>query len=118
LPLWHGLAGVDTNAYYYEQITDDSGSGATLGAFRAKTAGLGPALSFVYNVAGHDTVGELKWLHETQAGNRLQGNEGWLKAVYEFPFPDARPAHRAALCAGPALMYATGGRHDDRPDPA
>ena len=36
-PWQGGLAGVGLNLFYYEQVTDDSGAGATLGAFRGKT---------------------------------------------------------------------------------
>ena len=44
-PLFGGLAGVGANGYWYEQVTGDSGAGATFGSFKARTAGLGPALS-------------------------------------------------------------------------
>jgi hypothetical protein len=27
---------------------------------------------------------ELKWLHETETQNRMQGNAGWLKVVYKL----------------------------------
>jgi hypothetical protein len=84
LPLWRGLTGIGLTAYYYRQVSDDSGAGATLGAFRAKTVGLGPVVSYVRKIDGHDTIWELKWLHETQTENRMQGNAGWLKVVYKF----------------------------------
>ncbi len=84
LPWQGGLAGVGLSAYYYKQVSDDSGPGANLGAFRAKSEGLGPVLSYAHKIGGHDTVWELKWLHETDTVDRLQGNIGWLKAVYKF----------------------------------
>jgi hypothetical protein len=82
---WHqGIAGLGLSAYFYQQLSGDSGSGATLGAFKAKTVGLGPALSYVHKIAGHDTVWELKWLHEIETEKRMQGDVGWLKAVYKW----------------------------------
>jgi hypothetical protein len=84
LPLWQGLAGAGLTGYYYQQVSDDSGSGATLGAFRGKSVGLGPVLSYVRKIGGHDMICELKWLHETQTENRMQGNAGWLKVVYKL----------------------------------
>jgi hypothetical protein len=43
-PLFGGLSGVGVNAYWYEQVTGDSGSGASFGDFKGRTAGLGPVL--------------------------------------------------------------------------
>jgi hypothetical protein len=83
-PLWGGLAGVGLNFFYYQQISDDSGAGASLGAFRGKTLGLGPAASFVTKVGGHDLLSELKWIHENATENRLQGDTVWLKVAYKF----------------------------------
>ena len=83
-PLAGGLAGVGLSAYYYQQTSGDSGSGATLGDFKGMTTGLGPVVSYVRKVGGHDTIVELKWLHETATENRLQGNIVWLKAVFKF----------------------------------
>jgi hypothetical protein len=83
-PWLGGLAGVGVSAYYYQQVTGDSGSGATLGAFKGKTTGLGPVVSYAKKIGGHDTVFELKWLHELETDNRLEGDIVWLKAVYKF----------------------------------
>jgi hypothetical protein len=82
--MFGGLAGLGFSAYYYEQVSGDSGSGATYGDFKAKTAGLGPAFSFVSKVGGKDTVLEAKWLHETDTRNRLKGDVAWLKAVMKW----------------------------------
>lgn len=83
-PWQGGLVGLGLNAFYYQQVTDDSGSGATLGGFRGKTLGLGPVASFVTKVGGHDTIAELKWLHENATEKRLQGDTVWLKVLYKF----------------------------------
>jgi hypothetical protein len=83
-PLNGGLAGVGLSAYYYKQVTGDSGSGATLGNFKGETTGLGPVVSYVSKIGAHDVISELKWLHEFETENRLKGDIVWLKAVYKF----------------------------------
>jgi hypothetical protein len=83
-PVQGGLAGVGISAYDYQQVTPDTGSGATLGAFEAKSIGLGPVLSYITKIAGHDTTFEVKWLHEAETEDRLEGNIFWLKALTKF----------------------------------
>ena len=83
-PLFGGLAGAGVSAYYYKQITADSGGGATLGDFKGKTVGIGPVVSFVTKILDRDTIFELKWLHEVETENRLEGDIVWLKVVYKF----------------------------------
>lgn len=83
-PFAGGLAGAGVNAFYYKQVTDDSGAGATFGAFRAKTVGLGPALSYIRKLDGADFMAELKWLHESGTEKRLKGDSWFLKAMLKF----------------------------------
>ena len=78
------LVGAGVSAYYYQQVSDDSGSGATLGAFKGRTIGLGPAISYARKVSGCDTITELKWLNEVETKNRLDGDIVWLKAVLKL----------------------------------
>jgi hypothetical protein len=83
-PWQAGLVGLGLNGYYYQQVTGDSGSGATLGDFKGKTFGIGPVASLVTKVGGRDLIAELKWVHETSTTNRLQGDLAWLKVLYKF----------------------------------
>ena len=83
-PWLGGLAGVGLSPYYYQQVTGDSGSGATLGSFKGQTVGLGPVISYISKIGTHDAIAELKWLHELETENRLKGDIVWLKAVYKF----------------------------------
>ncbi len=83
-PLAGGLAGAGVSGFYYEQVTGDSGSGATFGDFKAKSVGAGPALSYVSKLGGHDLIAELKWLHEFETRNRLEGDTVFLKVVMKF----------------------------------
>jgi hypothetical protein len=83
-PAFGGLAGVGVSGYYYQQVTGDSGSGATLGDFEGKSVGIGPVVSYAGKVASHDVVAEFKWLHETDTEKRLQGDILWLKVVFKL----------------------------------
>jgi hypothetical protein len=83
-PLAGGLAGVGVNAYWYEQISGDSGSGATFGDFKGRTAGVGPVLSYARKIGKTDMIAEVKWLHEAETRKRLEGDYVWLKVVFKF----------------------------------
>lgn len=83
-PLWGGLAGVGISGFYYNQITGDSGAGATFGDFKAKTIGAGPVISFVKKVGTTDIMGELKWLHEFSTTRRVEGDTLFLKVMTKF----------------------------------
>ena len=87
LPLFGGFAGVGANAFYYQQITGDSGSGARLGDFEGRTIGVGPVLSFATKVGRSkttDLVAELKWLPELDVAKRLKGDTIWFKLALVF----------------------------------
>lgn len=83
-PWMGGLAGVGLTGFWYEQVGGDSGSGATLGAFEARDIGVGPVISFIGKVSGHDLLAELKWLHEFETKNRLEGDVAFFKLLYKF----------------------------------
>jgi hypothetical protein len=80
LPFAGGLIGLGANAFYYQQITGDSGSGALLGEFESRTAGVGPVLSYVRPI-GETTqlLAEVKWLPELDVDKRLKGDFVWFK---------------------------------------
>lgn len=83
-PWLGGVFGVGLSAYDYQQVTGDSGSGANLGSFMGESIGLGPVFSYIGKIAEHDTIWEVKWLHEVKTQNRLTGNILWLKGVVKF----------------------------------
>ncbi len=84
LPVGPGFLGLGFNAFYYDQITGDSGSGATLGDFEGQTVGVGPVLTYILPVGENSFVTELRWLPELSTRKRLEGDYVWLKAVYQF----------------------------------
>jgi hypothetical protein len=79
LPLFGGVIGVGVNFFYYQQISGDSGSGATLGDFKGRTIGIGPVLSYAMKIWKKDLVAEVKWLPEIDVKNRLEGDYIWFK---------------------------------------
>lgn len=60
--------------YYYDQITGDSGKGAILGPFEGQVAAIGPNMTYNFVAAGLPVSTSLRWLHEFDATNRLQGD--------------------------------------------
>ncbi len=81
-PLGKGLAGAGLTGYYYDQVTGDSGSGATFGDFESKVSGAGPVFSYTSKVGGHSLIAELKWVHEFSAERRPEGDTVFLKVLY------------------------------------
>ena len=84
LPLGSGFANIGAEAWYFDQVTCDSGAGATLGCFKGRTAGIGPALGYIQPIGHQKLILELKWLPELDTKNRLNGDYIWLKMVYKF----------------------------------
>ena len=85
LPVGKGLMTLGAEGFYFQQVSCDSGSGATLGCFKGRTTGLGPVLGYIQPFSKTESlVLEFKWLFEMDVKNRLDGDYIWLKAVYKF----------------------------------
>ncbi|CAN5798177.1 transporter [soil metagenome] len=84
LPLGKGLLGIGATGFWFEQVTGDSGSGATLGDFEGRTAGVGPVLSYILPMGKRSLAAELKWLPELDTKNRLEGDYIWFKFGMTF----------------------------------
>lgn len=84
LPFMGGAIGVGANGFYYQQVTRDSGSGATLGDFEGRTVGVGPVVSYITKLLGKDLVAEVKWLPELSVKHRLEGDYIWFKLGTAF----------------------------------
>ncbi len=83
-PLGSGFANVGAEAWYFEQVSCDSGAGAKLGCFKGRTSGLGPVLGYIQPIGQQKLIFEFKWLAELDTKNRLNGDYLWLKMVYKF----------------------------------
>jgi len=84
LPLCGGFVGVGANAFYYDQITGDSGSDALLGDFKGMTCGVGPVLSYVRQIGKTQLLAEIKWLPELDVDKRMEGDYIWFKFGFLF----------------------------------
>jgi hypothetical protein len=84
IPVGKGLMTFGLEAFYYDQLTGDSGSGATLGDFKGMTTGVGPLIGYIKPMGKQNLVLEAKWLTELDTKNRVEGDMIWLKAVYKF----------------------------------
>jgi hypothetical protein len=64
--------------YWYQQITGDSGAGATLGPFKSRVGGIGPQIGYIFPVGDMQGYLNLKGYKEFSAENRPEGWNVWL----------------------------------------
>jgi hypothetical protein len=79
--------------YFYNQLSGDSGSGARLGAFESRVAGIGPQIGFFFPLAGQQGYLNFRGYYEFDAKNRLDGWTGWITLFIEPP--EKKSAHSA-----------------------
>jgi hypothetical protein len=84
IPVGKGFMTLGVEAFYYDQLTGDSGAGATLGDFKGMTSGVGALIGYIKPMGKQNLVLEAKWLTELDTENRVEGDIIWLKAVYKF----------------------------------
>jgi hypothetical protein len=70
-----GMAG-----YYYQQVTDDEMNGTKVHDNKGRVAAFGPAVKYDYKNMSFS----LKYLFETAAENRPEGDNLWFKFTYAF----------------------------------
>ncbi|MEH2469309.1 hypothetical protein V1281_001440 [Nitrobacteraceae bacterium AZCC 2161] len=75
--------------YYFQQITDDSGAGATLGGFRSRIAGVGPQIGFLFPVGDVQGYVNVKAYKEFAAEHRPEGWNAWLTFAISPKAPEA-----------------------------
>ena len=83
-PIGKVLLGVGVTGYWYQQVEGDSGSGAFLGPFKARTNGIGPAFTIIHPIGSHNLIAEFKWVRELGVRNRPEGDSFILKAMMTF----------------------------------
>jgi hypothetical protein len=78
------LLGIGANGFLYQQVTGDSGSGATLGGFEGRSVGVGPVLTFI-RIKGKSALSvQVKWLPELDTERHLNGDWVWASVGYKF----------------------------------
>jgi hypothetical protein len=64
--------------YFYNQLSGDSGSGAVLGDFKSRVAGIGPQIGYFFPVGGQNWYVNLRGYYEFNARNRPEGWNAWV----------------------------------------
>lgn len=80
--------------YLYNQLTGDSGSGATLGDFKSRVAGIGPQIGYRFPIAEMQGYLNVKGYYEFAAENRPEGWNAWLTFAISPATPGAPPTTR------------------------
>jgi hypothetical protein len=78
--------------YAYQQLTADSGSGATFGPFKSRVFGVGPQFGYIFPVGDMQGYLNLRGYGEFGAKNRPEGWNVWLT----FAISPSAEAHVAA----------------------
>jgi hypothetical protein len=74
--------------YFYDQLTGDSGTGATLGDFESQVSGIGPQAGWFFEVRGKTWYANLKGYYEFDARNRPEGWNAWFTLA--IPLSESR----------------------------
>ena len=73
---------VGLQGYFYQQVTGDSGPGTQfLGDFEGRVIALGPGDDFSFALGSTHVSGNLRYFHEFDVENRLEGDAGYLNFV-------------------------------------
>jgi hypothetical protein len=78
--------------YYYQQITADSGPGATLGPFMSRVAGIGPQVGYDFVGGRRQASLTARAYYEFAGENRPQGWNAWLTFVIALGVPGQKAA--------------------------
>lgn len=83
---------------HYQQISGDSGSGASLGSYKGRTTAVGGTIAYSFNVASTPVTARLKVLREVSVENRPQGTIALVSLAFPIGFtpPAAAPAEPPA----------------------
>jgi hypothetical protein len=69
---------IGPSAYFYDQLTGDSGSGDKLGSFEGRVAALGGVIGYNFVVDKIPISTSIKVYREFDVQNRLEGTAGWF----------------------------------------
>ena len=84
-----GLA-VGVGGYFYQQLTNDGGSGDVNGTFKGRVASIGPIITYKLKVGGQEVDFDARWFHEFDAYDRVRGDT--IYATIGFPlYSNPRP---------------------------
>lgn len=75
--------------YYYDQVTGDSGAGASLGDFKGKVAAIGGTIGYTFMIDKLPLSTRIKYFHEFSAENRAEGDA--IFATISIPLAITKP---------------------------
>lgn len=78
--------------YFFQQLTGDSGPGATLGPFKGSAIGIGPQIGFLLPVGDYQGYLNVKGYADVFTENRPQGWSTWVTFVLSPKAPEPPPA--------------------------
>lgn len=73
---------VGAQVSHYQQVTADSGAGASLGPYKGRTTAIGGSIGYTFVVAGTPVSTRLKILREVSVENRPQGTIGLVSVAF------------------------------------
>lgn len=76
--------------YHYQQVTGDSGAGATLGDFKGRVTAVGASVSETFLLGQLPVTASVKYMKEVEVENRLKGDVGML--TFSLPLSVSPPA--------------------------
>ncbi|WP_226703224.1 transporter [Microbulbifer elongatus] len=79
-----GFVTVGVNAFLLNQIGDDRNQRPVVGAFRTKSAGIGPTVGYMLPMGKDNIVMEFRWLPQLDTKNTTEGDYFWFKFVYQL----------------------------------
>lgn len=83
--------------YHYEQLTADSGTGASLGDFKGRVSALGGTIGYNFQLGNTPVSARVKVYREFNARNRQEGTAGFFTLSFPIggPAPVPAPASKA-----------------------
>jgi hypothetical protein len=86
--------------YYYEQLSGDSGPGASLGAFKGRVTALGGSVGYNFKLGELPVSARVKVYREFDVKNRLEGTAGFFSlSMPLYVVPKGTPAAAGAVAA-------------------
>jgi hypothetical protein len=73
--------------YHYQQVTGDSGAGATLGDFEGRVTALGAVLTYSFALGKIPVSTQWTYFHEFDVENRMEGDAGLLTISMPLSIP-------------------------------
>jgi hypothetical protein len=84
--------------YFYQQISDDGGSGDIVGPFRGRVAAIGPLIGDTFKLGEIPVTVGARWFHEFNTDKRVFGDSVFATlSMPLFVYPQPKPAPNSRL---------------------